>query len=111
MNLISTSERWIFSRAPLVSHERPGRGCSDLQGYISTVWVSISIIMPWSFCVAMEPSVSLLVFSDSQYSFGYSGFVNTKVLQPMLPTEVHQERRPCPTSDVPNLPACANLAN
>lgn len=74
VNLITTSERWIFSGALLVLHERPGRGCSDLQGYIPTVWVSISIIISGSFCVAMEPSFSQLVFSDSQYSFGYSGF-------------------------------------
>lgn len=30
--------------------------------------------MPWPFWVALEPSVSQLVFSDSQYSFGYCGF-------------------------------------
>lgn len=58
----------------MVSHERPGRGCADLWEHVPTVWVSVSIIMPWPFWVALEPSVSQLVFSDSQYSFGYSGF-------------------------------------
>lgn len=50
------------------------------------------IIVPWTFGVALEPSVSQLVFPDSQNSFAcfHLAFGDTMVLWPTLPTKVHQ---------------------